>query len=81
MRFLGCKRTFIREYLLTGAPDSHYRDGIHKLEDHWDTCIEIKGAYKHILYNEMYSKVEHCFFDRVAKLFQQNDTSQIAYIM
>lgn len=28
-----------------GLPDSHYRDGIHKLEDRWNKCIELQGEY------------------------------------
>lgn len=33
------------EAYFDSLPDSHFRDGIHKLEDHWNKCIEVQGDF------------------------------------
>ena len=33
------------EAYFDSLPDSHFRDGIHKLEDHWNKCIKVQGEY------------------------------------
>lgn len=33
------------EGYFAGLPENHYSDGIHKLEDRWNKCIEVEGHY------------------------------------
>ena len=51
-QFLRGKRFSSNEEAITAVdgyfaelPESHYRDGIKLLEDHWNKCIEVKGDY------------------------------------
>jgi len=34
----------IKDYF-AGLPENHFKDGIHKLEDRWNKCIELLGEY------------------------------------
>ena len=51
-RYLRGKRFSSNEEAITAIdgyfaelPESHYRDGIKLLEDHWNKCIEVKRDY------------------------------------
>ena len=50
-------------------PKSHYRDGIKLLEDHWNTCIEVKGDYIEKIYI-VFSYQKQYFFILSSQIFQ-----------
>ena len=33
------------EAYFADLPDSHFRDGIHRLEDRWSKCINVQGDH------------------------------------